>query len=81
MPIPIINCIDLKGFTLALHRYFLRVIYKLNLGLGGELRGVTPDRRRHCTRLGAALQARPQPAEMEPLRCLSPLSPLAHSPG
>ncbi len=44
MPIPIIICIDLKGFTLALHRHFLRVIYKLNLGLGGELRGVTGDR-------------------------------------
>nr|CAD40418.3 OSJNBa0065J03.14 [Oryza sativa Japonica Group] len=32
---------DAEGLLLLLHRYFLGTIYKFNLGLGGELQGVT----------------------------------------
>ncbi len=42
MSIPIIISINLfRVSLLLLHRYFLKVIYKLNLGLGKELQGVT----------------------------------------
>jgi hypothetical protein len=39
MPNPIIICITFLGFSLDLHRHFLRVIYKLNFRLGRRTSG------------------------------------------
>jgi hypothetical protein len=39
MPDSIIICITFLGFSLDLHRYFLRVIYKFNFKLGRRTSG------------------------------------------
>ena len=43
MPNPIIICINLLGFSLALTPIFSRVDYKFHFRLGKELQGVTVD--------------------------------------